>query len=233
MQNHIDAGLTKAARVLPWSISSLTAYETCPKRYYITRIQKAVTEPQTAATLHGNEVHKALELAVKGTHGLPEKYRAYQPLVTKVLAGTGVKEAERKFALTASFRPTDYWAKDAWVRGVIDLTITKTKSALVLDWKTGKPKSDADQLKLTAGVLFAEKPYVDRVRTGYVWLAHDKIVTEEYQRSEVPAIWQEFVPRVARMERSLKLNDFPPRPSGLCREWCPVGRDRCEFCGKA
>ena len=46
----------------PWSYSALTSYETCPKRYQLTRVTKQVTEPQTEATRWGNEVHKALEL---------------------------------------------------------------------------------------------------------------------------------------------------------------------------
>lgn len=222
------------AKVLPFSISSLNAFETCPRRFYLTRIAKVVAEPQTQATIHGNEVHKALELAVNGTQGLPAKYRQYQPIVSKVLSMPGTKETERKFALTASFKPTSFFAKDAWSRGVIDLTITNpvTKTAVALDWKTGKPKSDPSQLKLTAAVLFAEKPWLEKVKTGYVWLAHNKVDSCSYVRNEAPGIWQEFLPRVARLTRSAENADFPPRPSGLCREWCPVGRTHCEFCGQ-
>jgi hypothetical protein len=228
----MHAPQAKKPAVIPWSISSLTAFETCPKRFYLTRIAKKVTEPQTEATLHGNEVHKSLELAVAGTQALPPKHRAYQPIIMKVMQAPGVKQTERKFALTASFKPTEFFAKDAWVRGVIDLTIARPKTALVLDWKTGKPKADTDQLKLTAAVLFAEKPYLEKVTTGYVWLAHNKIDRETYARDEVPGIWSEFLPRVNRMVRSLETDQFPPKPSGLCREWCPVGKSLCEFCGK-
>ena len=52
---------------VPWSYSSLQAFETCPRRFYLTRIAKLASEAQTQATLWGNEVHKALELAVAGT----------------------------------------------------------------------------------------------------------------------------------------------------------------------
>lgn len=118
-----------------WSYSSLTAWETCPRRYKITRIDKTITEPQTDATRHGNEVHKALEVSVRDNMPLPAKYAAYEPIVKLVRASEGVKHTEHKFALTSRFTPVDYWAKDAWVRGVLDLRVVTPKTVVVLDWK--------------------------------------------------------------------------------------------------
>lgn len=217
--------------VLPWSYSSLQAYETCPRRYKITKIQKLVKEQMSAQTVWGNDVHKALELAVKGTNGLTARFQQYQPLVDKLRLVTGTVEAERNFALTQNFTPTDYWAPDAWVRGKADYTLSRTKVGYLFDYKTGKVKEDSDQLNLFAAVLLAEKPYLERVHTGYIWLAHDKIDTAVVERESAPLIWRGFVGRVARMTRSAETGDFPPRPSGLCREWCPVGKKLCEFCG--
>ena len=52
-------------------------------------------------------------------------------------------------------------------------------------------------------------------------------------REEVDRWWeQELLPRVNDLERAWKENDFPPRPGGLCRKYCPVGPDLCEFSGK-
>jgi len=219
-------------KVLPWSPSSLAAFETCPRRVWLMKTKQA-KEPQTEATLEGNRVHKVLENAVNGTEGLPHVYRRYQPIVVKLRATPGVVETERNFALTASFRPTGYWDKDAWVRGKIDVTITRKKTGLLLDYKTGKVKEDGDQAKLYAAVGFAERPHVDSIHTGYVWLAHNKVDAKTFTRADVPSIWQEFTPRVQRLVYAAQHNDFPPKPSGLCREWCPVGRKLCEFCGKA
>lgn len=220
------------AGVTPWSYSSLTAFETCPKRFELTRLLKKVKEPQTEATLHGNEVHKALELATLGTKALDEKYQQYQPLVERLRAKPGKRLVEYKFGLTKGFRPTEFFGNDVWVRGVIDYALVQPKHAFVLDHKTGKPKTDADQLKLFAGVAFASFPYVETVKTGYLWLAHDKMDSQTFTKDDVPGIWADFGSRVQRMEHAQKTNTFPPRPSGLCRQWCPVGRSLCEFCGK-
>jgi len=219
------------AAILPWSYSSLTAFETCPRRFYLTRIAKVVQEPQTEATIHGNEVHKALELAIKGEKVLPEKYQQYAPIVDRARATPGKHLVEHKFALTASFKPTTFFAKDAWVRGVIDFAAVGTKSASALDWKTGRVKNDGDQMKLFAAAMVSSFPYLESVKTGYVWLAHGKLTSQEFRKDEVPVIWQEFVPRVRRMENAMETDKWLPNPSGLCRAYCPVGRSNCDFCG--
>lgn len=221
----------KPGNVLPWSYSSLQAFETCPRRFYLTRITRQVKEPQSQATIWGNEVHKALELAVKGEHPLPQRFVEYGPIVTRVRQATGKKLCEQKFGITASFRPTDFFAKDVWFRGVIDLNVVGTKKAATLDYKTGKMKTDGDQLKLFAAATFTHFPYLEEVTTGYLWLKDNKLVPATFTKEDVPVIWQEFLPRVQRMERAQAENKWPPNPSGLCREWCPVDKSLCDFCG--
>ncbi len=172
-----------------------------------------------------------LQQAVNG-RTLPDKHKVYQPIMMKVMATEGAKLAERNVAVNASFQSTDYWAPDAWARGKLDLTILREKSAVTMDWKTGKPKADSDQLMLAAGLTFAVHPAVEKVRTGYVWLAYDKIETDVYTRADIPFIWQEFVPRVKRMEDALANDKWPKKPSGLCSKWCPVPKSLCQYSGK-
>lgn len=218
--------------VLPWSYSSVTAFETCPRRFKMTRLTKEVVEAQTEATIHGNEVHKAIEHHLLGKQYLPEKYAKYIPIVEKVKATPGKRLVEFKFALTKSFKPTEFFAKDAWVRGVIDAGVIGTKSGVVLDWKTGKPKTDHDQLKLFAVATLAMYPYLESIKTGYVWLAHNKLDAQEFTRQNTPEIWQAFLPRIQRLTKAAENDDFPPKPSGLCTKWCPVTNDKCEFSGR-
>ncbi len=220
------------AGVLPWSYSSLQAYETCPRRYYLTRIAKAIKEPQSEAMLWGNQVHKALETAVGEGKALAPNFVQYQPIVDKLRASDGRKFTEQRFGLTPSLKPTEFFGKDVWFRGVLDLTVIKTKIGMVLDYKTGSVKTDGDQLKLFAAATFAQHPYLETVKTGYVWLAHDKITTKDFTKADVPIIWQEFIPRIKRMEKAQDDDKWLPNPSGLCKAWCPVGKNNCEFCGK-
>lgn len=215
-----------------WSYSSLTAFETCPRRWQLTKLTKQVKEPQTEATLHGNAVHKALELHTSGQQWLPEKYKQYLPIAEKIKLAPGTKLYEHKFALNSNLRTTEYFAKDVWLRGVFDVVTVRPKTITVLDYKTGKKKFDADQLKLFAAAAFQLFPFATKVNTAYVWLRENELAQETFTQEDVPPIWGDFSARAKRIDVAVQSNEFPPRPSGLCREWCPVGQSLCEHCGK-
>ena len=214
-----------------WSYSALSAYETCPKRYFLTRVTRAVVERPSTATEEGNAVHKALELYVKGERELPAKYESYRAMAERIKNSPGEELSEQKVALTKDFKPTTFFAKDVWLRAVLDVVIVRDDSVIVLDYKTGKRKFDHDQLELFAATSFTLWPFVNRVQTGYIWLKEGKVDRKDYTPSEAPVIWQNYKRRVSRIEHSLETGDWPARPSGLCRNWCPVGRSRCEHCG--
>lgn len=223
---------TKQGSAVPWSYSSLTAYETCPRRFYLTRIIKAIKEPQTEATLHGNEVHKALELYVGGMKGLPDKYDAYRAVADKIRNTVGEKKLEYKFGLTKALKPCGFFDGDVWVRGVLDVNIIRPSEVIILDYKTGKRKLDGDQMRLFAGAGLNLWPFAKKVKTGYIWLQTGQIDSETFTPDDSKPIMQEFAMRVHRMEESQRKDDWPAKPSGLCANWCPVGRTNCEHCGK-
>lgn len=216
-----------------WSYSYLTAYEQCPRRFYMTKILKTVVEPQTEATISGNQVHKAIERHIKGEQYLPEKYKRYVPIVEAVKGTQGIKHVEHKFGLTKDLRPTGFFAKDVWVRGVFDLAVVRPKSVTVVDWKTGRPKPDVDQLDLFAAAALCLFPHVQTVRTAYAWLAHDRLDKASYDHSDSTRLWEGFRARVERLELAIKDEKFPPKPSGLCKAWCPVTKQQCEFSGRS
>lgn len=216
----------------PWSYSALTAFETCPRRFELTRVSKKVVEPQTEATLWGNKVHKALELYAKGTKPLPPDMEKYGRYVKKIMSYEGKRVVEERVALDRNLRPTKWMAKDVWVRGVIDIGVVGSERAYLLDWKTGKRKPDSDQLKLFAALAFAMYPWIDSVVTGFIWLKEDKFDKQLFTRQHLPEIWSEFLPRLSRVAHAYNENKWTPKPSGLCRSWCPVGKKLCEFCGE-
>lgn len=219
---------SKPVTATPWSFSSLSSFETCPRRHYLTKVTKQVVEPMSDAITFGNKVHKELELATKGEKGLSHGFTHYQPIVDRLRKPPGKKLVEYKFGLTRAFKPTEFFAKDVWVRGVFDYANVQAASATVLDHKTGKPKVDMDQLRLFAGAALQLFPHIEVVRTGYIWLGHMKVDSETFVRGAESEIWSDFAGRVGRLERAFETGDFPPKPSGLCG-WCPVGTKNCEF----
>ena len=92
---------------------------------------------------------------------------------------------------------------------------------MVLDYKTGKRKP-SEQLDLYAAYIFAHYPEVEDVKTIFVWLKEQKTDKKRFNRDELPIIWREFIPKVARLESAYNRDSWPAKPSGLCNGWCPV-----------
>ena len=216
-----------------WSHSALEGFETCPHRHFRTRIAKDVPDPPGAEAQWGTQVHTYLEHRIRDKTPLPQAVNAYEPYVAKLesmVGPDGALHAEQKIALTRDLKPTTYFAKDVWLRVVIDVTLDNGPVVSAFDWKTGKRKLSSTQLDLTAAVIPAVYPEAVWVKTGFLWLKDKAIDTASYDVRDNQSLWDRFAPRVERMERAVARGDFPKKPSGLCRKWCPV-RD-CEFHGK-
>lgn len=97
---------------------------------------------------------------------------------------------------------------------------------------TGKVKPDNDQLKLFAGLIMGAKPWVQKVRTLFIWLKDNTTTKKTFSRDELPDIWGEYIVRSERLQHAYNQNKWPPKPSGLCNGWCPASRSQCEFSTK-
>ena len=223
--------MSTTEKPVAWSHSALTSFETCPRRHYLIKVVKKVKEKEGEALQHGKVVHTQLENRLKDGMPLPPHLVQFEPLVSRLLQKKGTPLVECQWAVDKSFNPVAWYAKSVWCRAVVDAGIVNDTAALLLDWKTGKRKLDSDQLKLSAGMTFAQYPKVQTVVTGFVWLGAGKMDTETYQRAQIGDIWGAFLPRVARLEAAYKEQKWEPRPSGLCRNYCPVPKAQCEFSG--
>lgn len=213
-----------------WSYSALSAFETCPRQYHEMRVLKRWPDPPGEAQLYGIQVHKSIENRIKSGTPLPDYLHRAEPIVQSLEGSKGVVQAEYKLALNSQFKPVEFFARDCWVRAVGDVIKIHENRSLQLDWKTGKFRDGDDQLKLQAAVSFATYPHVDDITVVYAWLKEDRTTVRRFARDQSPQIWQDFLPRVRRMEHAYETDDFPPKPSGLCRKWCKV--TTCEFHGK-
>lgn len=220
------------AKPIAHSYTSITSFETCPRRHYILRVTKEVFEPPSDALTWGNTVHKALELRLRDKTELPQGMVSYEPYAQKLEAKSGELMVEEEIALTRNMERVGWWDRKAWLRGKLDIAIVNGKKAGIFDWKTGNRKPDNDQLKLFAGIAFTAFPEVEEVTTGFIWLKDAKFDKQVFTRDQNPEIWMDFSTRIARVERAHETGKWPAKPSGLCRNWCPVGRSRCEYCGK-
>jgi hypothetical protein len=215
-----------------WSYTALTAYETCPYRYYKTRVDKSIKEPQTEHTIWGNKVHGAIENSVKTGKPLEEgmdQWQRYVDRFRKMWAKENTTVfTEKQICISKFFTPVAWNSPDAWCRGIVDIGVIRGDHIIACDWKTGKRKPSSQQMQLFAGLLFAQYPTIKTIKTMFIWLKDHTSDKEEFAVENKHLIWQEFLPRVARMERAYADNVWEKKPSGLCRGWCPV--TSCEHC---
>lgn len=214
--------MDKPRSVLPWSWSSLDAYKTCPKRFYHTRIAKDFVEPETDALIWGNEVHKALECRVAAGEPLPHGMRHYEPLAAKLAGSPGDKYCELETAVDASYNACGFWDAGCWNRGYEDIVIVGTKTAISMDYKTGKKKPLSRQLILSGLRILAKFPGVKQVSTAFAWLQTGEFTRSVVRRDDANLEWDRFQQDIQDMVWSEKNNAWPMKPSGLCRNYCPV-----------
>jgi CRISPR/Cas system-associated exonuclease Cas4 (RecB family) len=216
-------------RVIPASYSSISNFETCPRKHYLTRVAKRVKEPEGEALRWGNTVHTALEKYLRDGAPLPKGCVQYQPFADKLankVPGAQVL-VEQQLAVNVAFQPTGWWDKDAWFRGKIDVALVFEGKAWLFDWKTGKKKDDHDQLQMFAALFASHHPEVETFDTAYIWLESKQLTRETFTRDEARTFWADLVPRVERLAEAAKHDVWPARPSGLCG-WCAVGGALCE-----
>lgn len=228
-------------KAFTWSYSKLKNYETCPRRYKAIDVDKSVEQPESEHLQRGNELHKAMQDRVQGSTPLPPHLIYMEPWaekLTRVLHPFQIIQCELKLSMNRDGKPTGYFDKATWYRGKIDyfrLMPTGKEGddfGHVVDYKTGRPPkfSDNTQLMLNAWTIFHHYKTVQKLRVDYLWTEYNDTSHEMFTRESIPGHMINLTPRVMAMEAAHKANDFPPKPGGLCYEYCDV--ITCEFHGK-
>jgi len=221
------------SKVLPTSFSSLSKFETCPRQYYYQKITQEVQDPPGEAALWGSRVHEALEEYLRDGKELPNTVKMYQKYADQLKDRfpDGELLVEKELAVDANFQPCAWGDPNAWFRGIIDVAILHDGALYMFDWKTGRKKSDFDQLTLFAAMATSYYPEAQQIHAAYIWLKEKAVTRKSFTRDEARKAWADLSPRVKRLEEALEYDNWPARPSGLCKRWCAVGRLRCEHCG--
>lgn len=216
--------------MIQWSYSSLKQYKTCPKQYYEIRVAKNFQSRDSADSIYGKEVHKALEDYVKDGKPLPKNYEHFRKMVDPLLDIRGTKYCEYEMALDADLNPCGFKADNYWVRGIADLLIVDEDTAFIVDYKTGKPAyADPSQLKLMALMVFAHFPAVMRAKSALMFISHNSFFPEEYSRAAGHSMWSSFRNDLNRLALAFDNAMWPPNPTGLCKRHCPV--ETCKYYG--
>lgn len=219
------------SKVIPWSYSSLTNYENCPHKYYEVRIAKT-TPPKTFSEAdEGVQKHKIIERYLKGESTIVDK--PLKRLVDNTLEALNPTyfKYEHKLAVTKDRQPCEWDDPNCYHRGVLDVMYVDPMDPVgrIFDWKNGKINAYSEQLKANSICVFAHYPHLKEVKTQYVWMKFGRTTPGSNHVEFMDRAWSRFVSRAASMEAALENNDWPKRPSGLCKKHCEVFT--CEFNG--
>lgn len=214
---------------LSHSFSSLKMFENCPYRYYHQRIKKSVTDQGGEASQYGERVHKFLEDRLGKKEPLPDEVAKLEVVAARLEAAAAGHDMyfEKQLTLNVDLKPTTWWAKDAWMRSILDVLILRDDDAVVIDWKTGKRRPDFTQLELFALQVFAHYPYINKVSSSFIWIKDTALDKEVYKRADAHVMWEKLLTRVSRIEQALEHDTWPAKPSGLCN-YCPC-KPFCEY----
>jgi PD-(D/E)XK nuclease superfamily len=211
------------AKEFAWSFSALARYENCPKQYYHISVKKDVKDEGSEYSEEGQIIHKGMYERITKGKPLPLNYRYLESTAAKFVGFPGDVSGELKFAMDRKFAPVSYFDSSVFVRVVVDLLVVARTRAIIVDWKTGKPQPWSVQLDLTAAVLSTHLPEIETFDLAYVWLKDTKVKPSRMRRTKADLVnvWNNLLPRVAKIEQAIKTTDFPAKPSGLCK-YCPV-----------
>jgi PD-(D/E)XK nuclease superfamily len=207
-----------------WSYSSLDLYKQCPHKYYRLRVKKDVVDPNSDQKNYGTEFHLSAEEFIRDGKPLPKKFEfAYEPLEL-LRKRKGKHLCENKLGLTRSLQPCDFFSKDVWWRGIVDLIILQDDVAYVVDYKTGRTSKYADtkQLEIMSLAVFKHYPQIKKIKAGLLFVVANDFIKADYEQKDSAIYWQGWIENTNRLEKSIELDVWNPRPNFTCKSWCPV-----------
>lgn len=136
-------------RAHPVSVTGLVTFAGCPKQFYWSEVDR-LPRRRNPAAVHGTEVHRRIELYQKGTVPFEEVAQdlydvpdasdgpgAYQTFLDSRFASTAASKVEAPFVLAL---------EEVTVRGRIDAIYVNGNAWEVVDFKSGRPKTDAARM---------------------------------------------------------------------------------------
>ena len=202
----------------PWSYSRLSTWETCPKQYWYSYVEKLPGfRPPSPAADRGSELHDKADKYLKGELKLyPHEFQKVSAHLMDLKA-KGV-ESEKKLAVKEDWSPCDYSDKETYFRAIIDVVYQEGKICNIEDHKTGQIyDSHAVQLSDYVAVVAAHYPEAEEYRTRLIYVDQGMVTKPKVTTADrVHPIRLMLHGRIDNAE-----NDtiFPTRAGSQCK-WC-------------
>lgn len=208
-----------AHRLTAWSHSRRHDYDECPAKAKFKYLDK-VPEPSSPALERGSSIHKECEAFGTGRiKKLPPALARFAEEFTELAKIRKHLHTETQLAVDARWRPCDWFARETWLRVVLDLWYDDPRDPtrrVVIDYKTGKVRpQNVDQLDLYAPAVFAHAPPLVEVVDAQLWyLDEGHVDARTYTRADAERLKPRHEQSVKRM---LTDTTFKPNPGQACR----------------
>lgn len=225
------AGLLKT-----WSYSTYNAFQRCPRRVYLEKIQQ---EPQPALEIpdgktehpldRGSRIHEAAELYVtEDVELIPELIQFAECF--KAVRRLQVLEpidmvVEEEWAFTADWNVTGWHSDDAWLRMKLDLLLIRGSEGCLVDYKSGRRHgneiSHMMQAQLYQLGAFIRYPELTHITTEFWYVDVGEIAQAHFHRG----YGMQFLPLFT--QKGKEITDevvFKAKPSPYACKFCPYGK---------
>lgn len=221
---------------LRWSFSQWATYAQCPAKWRFGSVMKLQRAPPGPAASRGLEVHASVEkYVVSGNAGdlhgcIKDKYI---PIFDELREHhNGDMHLEKKLGFDVDWAVSPPQAATTACIAILDaVRFCDDGTAIVYEWKSGKPKDEhADQRKLYAVAAAINWRATKTVVTTYYLedtMAPQRITVSESGVEKLKTMWD------GRIAEMLRDQFCAPRPSYQCA-WCDFSKKRggpCQFGG--
>lgn len=215
----------------PWTHSNLDRFKNCEHQFVEVKVYKRFPDDFNDGGW-GDWVHKQIPAHFEKAQPWHQNILPYVPQIEAAVkwAGEGERFFEKKLAIGTNLQACDFFAPRVWGRGIADLLVLhrELRRARAIDWKTGKMKTDNEQLIRFSLLIFQSYPDIDSIDVSFEWLhsVHPRFPTT-YKREQLPELWRTQLPILTQYKDAFQSETFRKRQSGLCNGWCPV--TTCEY----
>lgn len=219
------------------SFSRLSTYQGCARKFRLQYLDKAFPDDSDNPNfVRGNRVHGQLETYVMWKNAgetfekpnmCAEAQRAI-PIIEAIYASYTSVLPEQKLCLDKNWNKVGWFAKNAYLRAILDLIAFKPGRGLIVDYKTGKVRDYAGyggQLHLNAAMVFAIEPDVQIIDVAYLFVDHKQTIKVQFHRDQYEEFKAHFVAEHVKVNSETK---WEPKINQYCK-WCPATKEQCPF----
>ena len=201
-----------------YSYSFFNDFASCPRKAQHKFVLRDLPKETSEAMARGIVVHEAMEKRLTAREPLTGDLEPYEPFALAL--EPHAPHAEVELGMTIKGHGCSFWSPNVFLRGKVDVAVTRGDKCLIIDWKTGKVREDPLELEIFSLLLKCNNSDLSHFTGRYVWLKELRL-GKEHVVSPVRA-W-DYVKRQDEQVKGLERQggEWPANPGPLCA-YCGV-----------